>query len=71
MKKKELKRVFDFLEKEEGHKVPFLWKLLNNIPLTKEELIVKGDLDLSQTQITSLPEGLKVGGWLDLAYTFI
>ena len=46
MKKETLKRVFDFLEEKEGHKVPFLWKLFNNIPLTKEELIVKGDLNL-------------------------
>jgi predicted metal-dependent hydrolase len=29
----------------------------------------KGDLDLSGTPITSLPQGLTVGGFLDLRYT--
>ena len=29
----------------------------------------KGDLDLSNTKITSLPEGLSVGGYLDLSDT--
>ena len=29
----------------------------------------KGDLDLSNTPITSLPQGLTVGGYLDLSYT--
>ena len=71
MKKETLKRVFDFLEEKEGHKVPFLWKLFNNIPLTKEELIVNDDLDLSETYIKSLPKGLKVYGDLDLTLTDI
>jgi hypothetical protein len=62
MKKETLKRVFDFLEEKEGQKIPFLWKLLNNIPLTKEDLIVKGDLNLEDSEITSLPEGLTIEG---------
>jgi hypothetical protein len=62
MEKEALKRIFEFIEKEEGHKVPFLWKLFNNIPLTKEELIVKGDLNLEDSEITSLPEGLTIEG---------
>ena len=33
--------------------------------------INNGDLDLSGTQIQSLPEGLTVGGWLDLSGTQI
>jgi hypothetical protein len=36
--------------------------LKNDIPLTKEDLNVKGDLDLRFSSITSLPRGLKVGG---------
>ena len=67
MEKEALKRIFEFIEKEEGHKVPFLWKLFNNIPLRKEELIVDGDLYLFDSKITSLPEGLKVGGYLNLS----
>ena len=66
MKKEKLKKIFEFLEEKEGHKIPFLWKLFNNIPLTKEELIVKGDLDLSYLDIASLPKGLQVRGCLDL-----
>ena len=61
-----LKRIFDFLEDKGEHKAPFMWKLINNEPLTKKDLNVKGDLDLSNSNITLLPEGLKVGGTLDL-----
>jgi hypothetical protein len=66
MKKEALKRIFDFLEEKENHNIPFLWKLINNEPLTKEELIVKGNLNLKGSKITSLPEGLEVGGSLSL-----
>ena len=66
MEKEALKRIFNFLEEKGEHNAPFLWKLFNNIPLTKKELIVKGDLDLSYLDIASLPEGLKVSGFLDL-----
>ena len=71
MEKEALKRIFDFLEEKGENRAPFKWKILNNEPITKEDLNVKGDLDLSNTEIETLPKGLKVGGWLDLAYTFI
>jgi hypothetical protein len=71
MEKEALKRIFEFLEDKGGHNAPFMWKLINNEPLTKEDLNIKGDLDLSQTQITSLPEGLKVGGDLYLMFSTI
>jgi hypothetical protein len=66
MKKETLKNIFDFLEENGEHNAPILWKLKNNIPLTDEDLIVKGNLDLSYTNITSLPEGLRVDGNLNL-----
>ena len=66
MEKETLKRIFEFLKEKEGHNAPFMWKLINNQPLTKEELNVKGDLYLRDSKITSLPKGLKVGGDLDL-----
>ena len=66
-----LKRIFEFLEEKEGHNVPFLWKFENDIPLTEGDLNVKGDLDLFDSKITSLPEGLKVSGTLDLSYSKI
>jgi hypothetical protein len=71
MKEETLKRIFDFLEEKGEQNAPVKWKLINNIPLKKEELNVKVGLDLSYTKIETLPEGLKVSGFLDLAYTFI
>jgi hypothetical protein len=66
MEKETLKNIFKFLEKNDNIKAPFIWKLKNNIPLSEEELDVKGYLDLSYTNITSLPEGLRVDGNLYL-----
>jgi hypothetical protein len=64
-----LKNIFKFLEDEGEHKAPFKWKLENNIPFSKEELEVDGDLDLYGSKIKSLPEGLKVGGHLSLFHS--
>ena len=69
MEKETLKRIFDFLEEKGEHRAPFKWKLFNNEPFTKEDLNVEGDLKL--LNITSLPEGLKVKGDLDLSYSNI
>ena len=66
MENSTIKNIFDFLEINEGKKTPFVWKLINHEPLTDEELIVKGNLDLANLKITSLPEGLEVGAELDL-----
>ena len=71
MKIEQLKRIFDFLEEKGEHNAPVKWKLINNIPLTEEDLNVKGDLDLFDSKIKSLPEGLKVSGTLDLSYSKI
>jgi hypothetical protein len=72
MKNEALKRIFEFLEDKEEHKAPFIWKLENNIPLTEEELNVKGNLNLhSFKKLTSLPKGLKVGGILSLMFADI
>jgi hypothetical protein len=71
MEKETLKNILYFLEKLDGAKIPFLWKITNGSPLTKEDLIVNDDLDLSNFKITSLPEGLKVSGNLSLNYSNI
>jgi len=60
MEKETLKIIFKFLEKEENIRAPLLFKWKNDEPLTEEDLIVKGNLDLANLKITSLPEGLKV-----------
>ena len=66
MEKEVLKRIFDFLEAKGEHKVPFIWKLINDIPITEKDLDFEGDLILTYSDIESLPEGLNVRGDLDL-----
>jgi len=68
MEKEALKRIFEFLEEKEEHNPPFLWKWKNEIPLTEKDLDIEGDLDLTYSNIESLPEGLKVSGDLILSY---
>jgi len=76
MEKETIKNIMHFLEKEDN-KSSVKWKLLNNEPLTEEDLdvngdlYVKGNLDLDGSEIRTLPEGLKVGGYLSLAATKI
>jgi hypothetical protein len=69
MKKETLKKIFNFLEENERHQTPFLWKWVNNIPLTEKDLNIEGELDLTNTDIKSLPDGLKVAGDLNLTET--
>jgi hypothetical protein len=71
MEKEQLKRIFEFLEEKEEQNPPFKWKLLNNKPLSEDDLDVKGDLYLSSTEIDSLPEDLKVKYTLFLENTTI
>ena len=68
MEKEALKRIFEFLEEKEEHNPPFLWKWKNEIPLTEKDLDIEGDLDLTYSNIESLPEGLEVSGDLILSY---
>ena len=71
MEKEVLKRIFEFLEEKEEHKAPFIWKHINDIPLTKEELNIKGNLNFFGLPITSLPKGLKVSGSLNLMNSYV
>jgi hypothetical protein len=59
MEKETIKKIFDFLEDNEG-KRSFLWKLLNNEPFTEDELNIKGDLELQGQDIQQLPDGIHV-----------
>jgi hypothetical protein len=65
MEKETIKKIFDFLEENDDIKPPFLWKWVNN-ELTKEDLNIKGNLNLEFTTVTSLPNGMRVEGnlWL-------
>jgi len=64
MKPETLKNIFYYLEGKQGAKPPWLWKHMNNIPSTKEELIVNGEYLLDYSKTTSLPEGLDIRGSL-------
>jgi hypothetical protein len=67
MEKEILKKIFDFIKKNDNRNVPFIWKLLNNEPFTEKELDFKGDLELNNSEITHLPQGLVVDGNLNLS----
>jgi len=67
MEKETLKNILNFIKENDNRNIPFIWKLLNNEPFTDDELHIKDDLDLSHSNITSLPEGLKVEGSLILS----
>ena len=73
MKRETLKRIFEFLEEKENKlakvKGTLRWKIAFNEPLTKEDLDIKGGLFLHHSDIPYLPEGLKIGGNLNLSYT--
>ena len=71
MNKETLKSILYFLEKNDNKNKPFKWKLLNNEPITEDELTIKGDLNLQFSKITSLPKGLKVRHSLFLENTKI
>ena len=63
-------KFFHFLEAKEGKTahLPLKIKLLNpgKFKITKDDLDVYGSLDLPFTNITTLPKGLRLYGYLDL-----
>ena len=62
--------LFKFIaSKRPKYTIPLRIKLINNLPLTKEDLTVDGNLNLFGTQIKSLPDNLTVNGYLDLSRT--
>ena len=72
MKKETIAKIFSFLEEKEGKNSLFLIKYIKNLPMTKEDLIVIGDLNLIEwSMVDSLPEGLIVHGDLTLSYSDI
>jgi hypothetical protein len=66
-----LKDVFEFLQEKENVKISLKKKLICGMKLTEDELNIGGNIDLSDTKITSLPNNLKVSGGLFLSYTKI
>jgi hypothetical protein len=62
MEKNTIRSIFKFLENEENIRAPFMWKWLNNEPLTEDDLHINGDLDLTDSTLKSLPDNLQVKG---------
>ena len=66
MEKETIKRILDFIQKKENKKHKdrdnFIWKLKFNESLTKDDLVVNGDLDLTDSTLKSLPDNLEVKG---------
>ena len=66
MDRNTLRKIFDFIEEKE-RKTSLAYKILNDFDNIRDnELIENGNLNLSNKNITSLPDGLKVGGNLSL-----
>lgn len=64
-----LDTVFNFIKEKRGYKVPLRYKLIEGLPLTEDDLNVEGDLDISETNITSLPDNLTVGEDLNASFS--
>ncbi len=71
MEKETINNILDFLLEKENMDKPFRWKLVNNEPLTDDELNIEGNLNLTDSKITQLPKGLKVGDNLNLLGSII
>ena len=63
--------LFKYLEKEKGKPLPVRLKFIYGLPLTPDDLDVKGDLFLYKIKITSIPRDFQVGGTLSLTLTNI
>lgn len=68
---KHIAQFFEFLEEKEKKRVPIELKLRysDKFSITEEDLNVKGDLILSNTDVKKLPQGLQVNGSLHLENT--
>ncbi len=64
-------KVFEFIKDKRGYKTPFMYKLINGLPLSEDELTFEDNLDLQYTDVSFLPDNLYVKGWLDLRDTKI
>ena len=59
--------LFKFIENKEGYKTPLEYKVLNDLSsITPDDLIVNGDLNLTNRKIAKLPDNLTVRGDLYL-----
>jgi len=66
-----LKYVYTTLDSKEKRKFPGIYRILLNLDLEGETLPTIPSLDVSNTDISSLPDGLTVSGNVDLTNTKI
>ena len=71
MENETINNIFEFIKKNDNKNKPLRWKLINNEPLTDDELNIEGNLNLTDSKITQLPKGLKVGDNLNLLGSII
>jgi hypothetical protein len=61
-----LEKVFDFIKEKRGYDYPYKYKLVNELPLTDDELYVNDYLMLRDSNIKRIPDGFYITGSLDL-----
>ena len=61
-----LEKVFNFIKEKRGYDYPYKYKLVNELPLTKDELYVDEYLVLRDSNIKRIPDGFYISGSLDL-----
>jgi hypothetical protein len=67
-----LETIFEFIKEKRGYEYPVIYKLLNGLPLTDDELNIEGiAVDLRHSDITSLPDNLKISRDLSLYHSKI
>lgn len=63
--------IFQYLYDNKGKQIPFLYKLINNLPINEDDLIVNDNLYLMNTNITSLPDNLTIEGNFSISFSNI
>ena len=63
--------IFQYLQDNKGKSIPFLFKIINNLPLKESELIIDANIDLWHSKISYLPDKLTVLSHLDIGFTNI
>ena len=73
MKRQTIETILNFLKEKEGKELPKKWNLIDKLENHPNDIQYKyeGDLELSNTNITKLPNDLYVDGYLNLSNTNI
>ena len=68
MKTETIEKIFKFLEKKEGKEIPLNWNLIERLETYPDgtQFIYYDHLDLSDSNITKLPDDLYVAGLLNV-----